>query len=331
MAWIESHTSLLSHPKTKRLCRLLGISLPAAIGYLHMLWWWAMEYTPDGLLSRYEPADIADAVSWDDAPERFLTALVESGFLDHTDDGYVLHDWYDYAGRLVEQRQRNAERMRRARAKHVAEQTTPSDSTYNERAEHVRRTFTERVGLPNTHTHNLTKHNQTIPNHTHTTVQSANTEQAATAEAVPHTGVCVSEDKSDLPPDDIASVVRYYCERTGDRQNVGSLAMRMLPLVQQYGGDQVRRQIDVIATMPELRNPFGALKTALREGWEPSKAQPPTRASPAPWDLQSQPKDPRYTAFYDLFTGHKGTNGTEDQHLGGPPDGGTEDMEFEGG
>ena len=37
-----------------KLARRLGVSLPAAIGHLHLLWWWAMDYAQDGDLTRWQ-------------------------------------------------------------------------------------------------------------------------------------------------------------------------------------------------------------------------------------------------------------------------------------
>ena len=119
MAWIESHQSLKDHPKTKRAARKLGIGVPALIGHLHCLWWWALEYAPDGNLAGFDAEDIAEAALWDGEPARFVTALMECGpgdhvgFLDTDEDGNLLvHDWQDYAGKLIERRRSDAARKR---------------------------------------------------------------------------------------------------------------------------------------------------------------------------------------------------------------------------
>jgi hypothetical protein len=114
MAWIESHQELARHPKTKRLSRLAEISLPTAIGHLHLLWWWAIDYAQDGDLSKYEAGDIADAMNWSGDAKVIVEALVNSGFLDRESDaGLSIHDWHDYAGRLMEQRKAQADYKRR--------------------------------------------------------------------------------------------------------------------------------------------------------------------------------------------------------------------------
>ena len=106
--WIESHASLARHPKTARLVRLLGISKPAAIGHLHLLWWWSLEYAEDGDLRGFSNDDIADAAMWEGDPAVFGQALRDAGFIEPDDR---IHDWHDYAGRLIAQRKANAERQ----------------------------------------------------------------------------------------------------------------------------------------------------------------------------------------------------------------------------
>ena len=115
MAWIESHQELARHPKTKKLARVLEISIPAAIGHLHLLWWWAMDYANDGSLARYDSGDIADAALWEGNAIQFINALCASGFVDNEDDYLVIHDWYDYVGRLIEKRRKDSERKQKER------------------------------------------------------------------------------------------------------------------------------------------------------------------------------------------------------------------------
>lgn len=119
MAWIESHQELARHPKTLRLARLLGVSVPAAIGHLQLLWWWAMDFASDGSLADFEAEEIATAVMWDGDPDVLVAALLAAKFVDGGPGAYEIHDWHDYAGRLVTRRQANAERMRNARSHNV--------------------------------------------------------------------------------------------------------------------------------------------------------------------------------------------------------------------
>ena len=125
MAWIKSNQELAQHPKLKRLMRALGISAPDAIGRLHLLWWWVMNYAQDGDLSNFEPEDIADAMMWDGDPQRLVDALVECGgnkygFLEFSEDGGLrIHDWMEHGGKYLENQQKDAERKRQSRQKDV--------------------------------------------------------------------------------------------------------------------------------------------------------------------------------------------------------------------
>jgi hypothetical protein len=127
MAWIESHETLQNHPKTKRLRRLLKINGVTAVGHLHYLWWWAMKHAQDGNLDKYDALDIADACEWEDEEEIFFNALVESGFIDETETGYCLHDWYEYAGKMIELRARDAARKKEYREKKAQKAQNPED------------------------------------------------------------------------------------------------------------------------------------------------------------------------------------------------------------
>lgn len=114
MAWIESHQEVGRHPKTKKLARLLGVSLPAAVGHLHYLWWWALDFAQDGVLDKYDAEDIADAMQWEGDADQLVEALLSSGYIDDTDDGLVIHDWAEYAGKLLERRAKDRARKRAA-------------------------------------------------------------------------------------------------------------------------------------------------------------------------------------------------------------------------
>ena len=112
MAWIESHQEMKDNPKTIRLARRLKIEVPHAIGCLHCLWWWAISYAQDGTLYRYENLDIAYAMLWKGDPDELIEALKAERFLDVDEQGLVIHDWWDYAGKLLEKRRSDSERKK---------------------------------------------------------------------------------------------------------------------------------------------------------------------------------------------------------------------------
>jgi len=121
VAWIESNQEIGRHPKTKKLARLLDISAVAAVGHLHYLWWWALDFAQDGYIGKYDEFDIAEACLWVGDHQSFVDALLQAGFVDKTESGLLIHDWFDYAGRLIIQKdikkEKNKERVKRFRDK----------------------------------------------------------------------------------------------------------------------------------------------------------------------------------------------------------------------
>ena len=122
MAWIESHETLRAHPKLKKLARILKIHPAQAIGHLHCLWWWSMNYAPNGDLTNFDFEDIADGAAWDGSPQELIDALVScgvngAGFLERVDGQLLIHDWDRYIGKLLESRQSDRDRKRQSRSK----------------------------------------------------------------------------------------------------------------------------------------------------------------------------------------------------------------------
>ena len=109
-AWIKSYQALRDHPKTRKLARRVG-GLPAAIGYLHCLWWWCVDYAPDGDLTKHDAEDIAIACEWDGKPADLIKHLSECGFLDNG-SGLHVHDWEEYGGKWLDQQGKHATRNR---------------------------------------------------------------------------------------------------------------------------------------------------------------------------------------------------------------------------
>lgn len=127
MAWIESHQGLSAHPKTKKLMRRLKVPGPVIVGHLHYLWWWALDFAQDGEITQYDHFDIADACEWKGDANDFYEALIHSGFIDKQHDRYFIHDWHDYAGKLIEIRKKDADRKKKAREKGKVSSGSPED------------------------------------------------------------------------------------------------------------------------------------------------------------------------------------------------------------
>lgn len=132
MAWLKSHQELARHPKTNKFARIAGITAPTAIGHLHLLWWWAMDYAQDGDLTRYDAGDIADAMLWQGEPTLLIDALAEAGFLDRDEEKTIIHDWEMYAGKRLEQMAKDSERKKkpvgRAEAPRKASNGAPAEA-----------------------------------------------------------------------------------------------------------------------------------------------------------------------------------------------------------
>ena len=115
MAWIESHQELARHPKTRRLSRELGVSLPGAIGQLHLFWYWAIDHAPDGDLTGVNIDDLANGVMWEGDPVVLVQALQSSEFVDAD---LQIHDWKQYSGRRRFRRRRLLGRPRPSVRRH---------------------------------------------------------------------------------------------------------------------------------------------------------------------------------------------------------------------
>lgn len=109
MAWMELHDSGPWHKKTIALAKELNVRRNEAWGALTTLWPWALNHAQDGRLGHLTDKEVAAAAGWHGNAAKFVVALNKTGWLD--DDG-SLHDWHDYAGRLIEQRLADLEKKR---------------------------------------------------------------------------------------------------------------------------------------------------------------------------------------------------------------------------
>jgi hypothetical protein len=162
MAWIESHQTLLNHPKLLMVCQTLGVDRPTMIGHLHILWWWCIDYAIDGEL-HFTNAQISQGAGWTQDADLFVNALVEARFIDRDQSGLRIHDWLDFCGMLVEKR---LERIgqRKHGAQKAAEQRTMAAKRKHTDAKGTTIAAGSHRQAPNQP--NRTKPNQTVPNRT---------------------------------------------------------------------------------------------------------------------------------------------------------------------
>ena len=113
MAWIELHQTLREHKKMFACADTLNLSRIEMIGTLVSLWLWALDNAQDGSLAGISEKTIARVC---DFPEKkagkLVSALVDHGFIDFDGESYMIHDWYDYAGKLMERREKDRKRKK---------------------------------------------------------------------------------------------------------------------------------------------------------------------------------------------------------------------------
>ena len=119
MAWMESHQTLRDHPKKDHLAELLfNGSVPndvadfAAAGLLHYLWYWALDYAQDGDLSKFSDRQVAKGCRYQGDATLLVQSLAQAGFID---PDRRIHDWNEYAGRLLAKRE--SDRARKAQSR----------------------------------------------------------------------------------------------------------------------------------------------------------------------------------------------------------------------
>ena len=198
MAWIESHQSLSKHRKTIRTAGRLAVDRHKLIGHLHELWWWALDNVGvDGCLGDMDAFEIATAAEWDGDPEAFVEALIEAGFIDRdpNTNALYLHDWYDYAGKLIDAREAERERSRRRRA--AAKKRTNHKETAERPTDDQRSTSGQPLAP-----------NRTVPNHTQPERERESKREDAREDGAP-------TDSLTPPSDDLKRVVEHYHQVIG--------------------------------------------------------------------------------------------------------------------
>lgn len=131
MAWLQVHQTLKDHRKLFDAADELEITPPHMMGLLVSFWLWALDNAPKGDLAGITPRMIARAAQWDGEPEKLAETLIRAGWIDENEDGTLeIHDWYEYAGKLIDQRQAEKERSARRRAAAASSSDdTPDDQT----------------------------------------------------------------------------------------------------------------------------------------------------------------------------------------------------------
>lgn len=85
--FIQVELSIRQHPKTLRLCRLIGSDGRWVPIYL---WLYCMESAQDGDLSKLDASDLAGVIGYTGNAKKLRAALIKSGWLDR---GGIVHGW----------------------------------------------------------------------------------------------------------------------------------------------------------------------------------------------------------------------------------------------
>lgn len=106
------------HPKTKKIAKRLGLE---GVRSLQVLWLWAAQNRPNGILSGMDWEDIELAADWRGEERAFfeccLSAEGKSMWIDEAEGGYVLHDWADHNPWQAEAESRSEAARKAARAR----------------------------------------------------------------------------------------------------------------------------------------------------------------------------------------------------------------------
>ncbi len=103
-----------THHKARKLKKRLGV---AAVLSLLQLWAYAAKLRTDGNLSGMSVEDIELAAEWDGEEGAFASSLLDCGFLDRDDEGYLLHDWAENNPWVAEEKARSEQARKNAEAR----------------------------------------------------------------------------------------------------------------------------------------------------------------------------------------------------------------------
>lgn len=98
--WMKLYTNSRSHPKILVLASECGICQAQALGHICALWTWAMEYAPDGDVTKYTVPQVEElGCLWNGEPGALYNCLITVGLLsDNGNGGICIHDWEPYSG-----------------------------------------------------------------------------------------------------------------------------------------------------------------------------------------------------------------------------------------
>lgn len=164
--WIAFPTTIYGSKKSLICAEILKIEQYSATGLIAGLYSWSSENADkNGLLENVSPAMLADALGWPKKKSAVLIkALENAGIIEVLGERTMLvNGWYEIGGKLVNAREKDAERKRTSRA---AQQALSADCPTDVRRKSV-----------------ATQHNTTVHNNISTDVDMYNGGEAAITRA----------------------------------------------------------------------------------------------------------------------------------------------------
>ena len=160
LPWIQVYSNLADHPKIYALVDRMKLRRNSeAVGIVVSLWLWAAKNAPDGDLSGFPERAIADAVGYSSSyAKKLCQVLVETRWLDETENGYALHDWVEYAPAIIDMYRRDKNRSReRSRQYRLRKKEESAEENVSYVTNHVTRHVTDAVTNANRHAPRLDK------------------------------------------------------------------------------------------------------------------------------------------------------------------------------
>jgi hypothetical protein len=250
MAWIEVHQALRDHRKILDLSEALDLPEPYIVGNLIYLWLWAVDNAPDGVLPKSRRI-IEKAAAWQGQQGRFVDALITCELLDDDQGVLSIHDWDDYVGKLIDQRQSNAARQRAHRQREKAKKNAVTDSNTT-----VTVTSPSRNGatVPNS-----TQHNRTEPlSHAHTRTRENDDERESSSATQDKDDEATPNAPSDLDEKRRRNGIKGACVDAWGKPDAAERGLWDSGITQLFDAEYTAQQVRDAIPLYEQRRPKAA-------------------------------------------------------------------------
>lgn len=114
ITWFAIDCNLYTHPKMLRLSASLKTDVDTLVGKLGRLWAWAkLSGNENGEIGELPAQEIADIMRWKKGSKTLLSALIDCGFIDASEDGIFLHGWAELNGNMTAKKRRDNDRKKK--------------------------------------------------------------------------------------------------------------------------------------------------------------------------------------------------------------------------